>query len=927
MKKIIILFFVLLISVSGYSQFTGSGTSVSPYSGGTLKTNQLWSASNSPIYVSGDLTVGTPVDAGHLTIEAGVTVRFVTPGADLIITGLGQLTSDGTSGNHIRFTADADNDGIYGETGETWGHISLQNMGSAGASSITYSIIEFGRKDGALNTVESVGGGLFTDFNNITISDNTFQNNYALFGGAIFVNISRNPSISRCIFRDNSVREAGGAIYLHNSSSSVVTNCIFDGNYSKGQSASNYSGGGVQFGLTITNARIINSVFVNNNSDRTGDSFYTLSGGSVINSIFWGSSDQTGFYSSSGTISYSAIQGYTPGSHFSNCFGLNASDTDPAGPNFTDLISHDFSIKFISPCRDAGTTSTPPVSTDYLYKSRIGVYDIGAYEVQYSRWKGTTSTSWSTATNWEASIDPSTGTGDVIVPTGLSNYPVDASNPDFTIGSGKQMIVEQGARVTLGNLTNNGILKLRSTSAGFASLIISSYTRGTGATEEIQMFLTGGGTKTPLTYKWHYISSPVTSLAVSTFAPTYTLNVAQWVESRPATSLSQGWVAYDGYIYSTGGMGGPTFSTLTPGKGYDYFRSADNTYTFGGLLNTSDVNVNLSYKAGNDALWGYNLIGNPFTSGLDWNYIITHSFPANTTKSLYFTRNSVLCTYINGVGVPGDVNGIIPPMQGFFSKTYSSGNTIVMAAAARTHNNIHATYKGSQQEIPLVRLALADSALTDETVVRFDDLAKSYLDNDFDAVKMFLDPSLPSIHTSLSGTDYAINGLPFPETEIEIPVVINIATDSVPKTIIASQLQGLDNYYVTLKDNTTGFITDLKTNSTVTFTAAKGNIPDRFILKISTNTTGVEKPARVYDAFNIYSTDNLFNIQTLADSWDGKNGSVKVLDLTGKIISYSQHNEFRKNNLISVDAPLVKGLYLVELKSGMMRYVGKVIVK
>ncbi len=552
---------------------------------------------------------------------------------------------------------------------------------------------------------------------------------------------------------------------------------------------------------------------------------------------------------------------------------------------------------------------------------------MGVYEVQYSKWLTNASapTSWTNPGNWEQGVYPGItgGTGDVVIPN-LTDYTYAPNiSGTTTISSGKSMILEPGAKATFATLTNNGTLKLKSSASGIYSLIVTSYS---GNDPSIDLFLTGGGTKTPLTYKWHYISPPVASLAVSTFAPTYTLDVAQWIENRPATSLTQAWVAYDGWIYASQSLGGPTFSTLTAGKGYDFWDSADNTFTFGGTLNTTDVNANLSYTSGNDFLYGYNLIGNPFTSGLDWDYIITHSFPSNTSKSLYFTRNSVLCSYIAGVGVPGDVNGIIPPMQGFFSKTYTSGNTIVLAATARTHNNIHPTYKGTQI-IPLVRLALSDSTMSDETVVRFDDLAKSYLDNDFDAVKLFLDPDLPSIYSSLSGTDYTINGLPFPETFIEIPVTINIATDSTPKVITASQLQGLDNYDVTLTDNSTGFTADLRTTPSVSFAAPKGTTAGRFVLKISAVTTGTENPNSTSNRFNIYQANSLINIQTISDEWEGRSGSVRVLDLSGKAVTDLQNSEFRKNSLLQVRSPGAKGLYVVEIRSGTLRYVGKVVIK
>ncbi len=329
------------------------------------------------------------------------------------------------------------------------------------------------------------------------------------------------------------------------------------------------------------------------------------------------------------------------------------------------------------------------------------------------------------------------------------------------------------------------------------------------------------------------------------------------------------------------------------------------------------------------AFFGFNLLGNPFSSGLNWDDIVDEvyfPYPANTSKGLYFTKDNTQCTYIGGVGIPGFTTGIIPPMQGFFTKTYSTGNSITLPAAARTHNAIPARYKGSTI-IPLIRLMLErDSVPPDETVVRFDDLAKSNLDYDFDAPKMFISDTKTQIWSSVGGTDYAINGLPFPDTFVEIPVVINVTKDTI-HTISSTQLQGLDNYDVTLTDNTTGFIADLKSTPIVTFTSVTGTITDRFVLKISTLTTGTEIPVTQKNIFNIYTGNGLINIQTIADDWDGKNGSVRVLNMSGKTVSEHQNAEFGKNSLIQVQAPSVNGLYVVEIRAGAMRYVGKVVVR
>jgi hypothetical protein len=932
MKKIFLSLLVVLCIPFSIFGINGNGTFGSPYNG-PLTSNMTW---NGTVYINGNVSV----NGFTLTISPGAIIVFLASGSNLITTGNGVLNASGLSSSMIRFTADFNNNGIYGEPGERWGHISFESMGSAGASLINNCIIEYGDVSNT-SLPNQYGGGIHTSFTNLTISNCIIRNNKAGWGGGIFVNKNASPTITNCSIQNNTSISSGGGLYIWSNSASIITNCLIFSN----ASTVGGGGGGIFLGDLCGNVRIINCTIVNNTSNAAGKNIHlyinTNPGKpSFINCVVWNPAN---------SIAYS---GQTPApSDFVNCavqspsyllytnwVPLNSSNTEPDGPNFNQTNGTDWSIKYISPCRDAGTSSGAP-ATDYLGNGRVYNYDIGAYELQYSRWTGASGTDWANPSNWQANVDPSSGSGDVYIPTNKTgDYPISDPSQNFTIGAGKFMILEPATQATLGTLTNNGTLKLNGSVAGPASLILTSYIKGSGATEEIQLFLTGGGTKT--TRKWHYISSPVTSLAVSTFSPSVTLDLAQWIEPRPVTSFLQGWVAFDGYDYSTGLLGGPTFSNLDPGKAYDYYKNADYTFTFGGQLNTNDVTANLSYTSGNDGLYGLNLVGNPFSSGLDWDYIVANSFPPNTTKSLYFTRNNVLCSYIDGVGVPSDVNGIIPPMQGFFSKTYSAGNSIVLAAAARTQSNIHATYKRLQviskglntdtkgvQIIPLVRLLLTDDTLSDETVVRFNNLAKSSFDYDYDALKLFLSPDVASIYSSMSGVIYAINGLPFPAPSVEIPITINIATVSSSKTITALQVQGLDNYDVTLTDNSTGYVANLKTSPSITFSADKGNIAGRFVLKIGTLSTGIENPSITSGKFNIYSTYNNINIKTLADDWDGKSGSVRIMDLSGKTKNEYQNIEFSKNSLIQVAAPEVKGIYIIEIKSGIRKYVGKVIIK
>lgn len=876
MKKIYIILLSVLFPTYLLGQ-SGTGTSADPYHG-TISTSAVWnnlSGENGTVYVGRtvrptDLNLSI-VSGGSLTINSGVTVVFLGTTSTLIITGTGVLTINGTSSANVTLTK--------AMSQPNWGDVYFN--ASTGASSINYCNINYG----LANNGDLSGGGIYINSSTVTIKNSKISNCSALYGGGIEIAFS----------------------------SSIIENCVISNNIGSGIDV--FGGSPL-----ITNCTIIG----NTNSNDSEYGGIQNSGGSPIiqNCILWNNSGPGGMdYTGGGSISYSATKQGVTGT---GMITLNSGNTDPTGPNFIDPLTNNYNLTFISPCRDAGISTGAPL-TDILGNSRIGLYDIGAYEVQYSNWTGATSTDWATITNWSASAVPTSGTSDVIIPSGLVNYPTGSPSQNFTIGSGKKMILNPGAKATLNALTNNGTLKIESDANNISSLIVGSFS-GTDAT--VELFLTGGeaGSSGSKTYKWHYISTPVSSLPVSTFAPTYTLNVAKFYDDRVSGTLNSGWVAYDGYIYSTGGTDPVRqFSSLLPGIGYDYYDSQDNKYTFSGQLNTSDVTMNLSFAV-NDALHGFNLLGNPFPSGLDWTTISSDpTFPLNTSKSVYFTRNNTQCSFIAGVGIPSDVNGIIPPMQGFFVKTYTAGNALKLPASARAQNAIHSRYKGDVI-VPLVRLAITENLLTDETVVRFDADAKSGEDLDFDAIKMFISTTSTQIYSSLGGTNYSINGLPFPDPSIEIPIVVNFLTTG-NHSINTTQLQGLKDYNVTLTDKITGFVADLKATPVITFSATAGTIADRFVLKIGTITTGTENLLNTNGAFNIYSSFGSVNIQTLADDWDGKSGSVKVQDLTGKIVGTLNNITFSKNSLVIVPADFTKGIYLVELRSGMKRYVGKVVIR
>ncbi len=91
--------------------------------------------------------------------------------------------------------------------------------------------------------------------------------------------------------------------------------------------------------------------------------------------------------------------------------------------------------------------------------------------------------------------------------------------------------------------------------------------------------------------------------------------------------------------------------------------------------------------------------------------------------------------------------------------------------------------------------------------------------------------------------------------------------------------------------------------------------------------TGVENPLIATRHFSIYIAYNQINIRTLSEEWDGNSGSVTIYNITGKTVSKVQNTDFSKSSPIMVAAPDIRGIYLVDIRSGQRKYIAKVIVR
>jgi len=945
MKKLNYLLLLLILPVSVFGQITGTGTYGNPYTG---------TMSSGSFTISGTKYFNTiTVSGGTLTISAGATLFATMTTSFVKVTDSGILSAVGANSSLITFSADNNGNGSH-DGGETWKNI-LFDGPLGNSSTIEYAIIEYGTGDDY-----SVGGGIDIFYGNVTVRNSTISNcvisSAASEGGGIYVesggyNITlqnlilhnnsaelhggglcltgSNITVSNCEIYSNSSGEGDG-VYL-NSACTISTSLIYNHTSGEGVYIINPNGAlsnclvyGNTTGIYFTGAgNIVNCDVINNSTGVTSASFNAPK---LVNSVLWGNT--TAQYSintgNSLELAYCGIQGGlsggTDGGHNAT---LSATNGDDTGPNFINPAIPDLHINaVITPLVDGGTASysgvTVPTS-DRESHSRLSTTDIGAYEFFYYVWTGATSTDWSESGNWNGSFVPALTISEnqVIIPRGCDYYPVISS---ITLSSRSRLTIEPQAAVTVTGATtvdNGCTFLIQSDATGSANFITGSSVSGSFT---IQMYLAGGGSPN---YKWHYVSTPVngigTAVLTSNIGNTY--NLIKYNELIVTTDRNAGWQWHDGHYGTTG------FAVLNNTTGYNVYTGTDQTAVFSGtILNSQDFGwtntmLTFSYPA-NPAQSGWNLIGNPFTSGVDAQSFVIGD---NINKTIYYTKDNAYPTWniTTNEGTNGGSN-LLPPLQGFFVHANSNarGRTLTIPASSRIISTAP-LYKGEKgnPEYPILKFNVSDgSAFTDEALIYFFKDATTEFDGDYDAFKIINpNPVLPQIYTISNDIKLAMNGLPYPESKTIVPLKIRIG-ESKNYTINVLELKNLNDYNVTLTHGDKKI--DLKGNPAYTFNATAGTINDMSIIfeNISTDISipFEEQTACWYSKGAVMIKPGLTGFED--------NSSVMVSDINGRVAYNINNVSMVRGEIFELPVNLNKGIYLITVSNNGLRITKKIVI-
>ena len=427
----------------------------------------------------------------------------------------------------------------------------------------------------------------------------------------------------------------------------------------------------------------------------------------------------------------------------------------------------------------------------------------------------------------------------------LTNDVADISVPagaDLTIGADRSVhniTIERGGKVTLNDgysLTVNNI-NLNSDASGTGTFVDKNATIAHGltvnGTTTVQQYVTS--TAKGVTGRNWYISSPVSAALSSTITTATTNDLVSYTEST-------------GQWTNAG-------TTMDVMKGYIAVSPAQNTTLVfnGGTLNTGAQSVsNLSYTGATKK--GFNLIGNPYPSYLDWDGATL----SNVLKSVWYrskrTGVYLFQTYNTDGGVETATNGatnLIPPMQAFWVRATSATNSVSFDNSMRSHqdqtvatNRLKSPSKSNTVQ-QVLRLAVSNGVNSDETVVYSNSNALNGIDS-YDSPKMTNNnAAIPELYTLVDGEQMVINGLNTIPYDTELPLGFTTGqTNSF--TIKASLISNFDaGTQIMLKDyqdSNNPVITELSDGSSYSFTSdATNNNTSRFTLmfKAPSTTTGM----------------------------------------------------------------------------------------
>jgi len=443
---------------------------------------------------------------------------------------------------------------------------------------------------------------------------------------------------------------------------------------------------------------------------------------------------------------------------------------------------------------------------------------------------------------------------------------------------------------------------------------------------------------------YHMFSSPFANAPISQFGddmslilnaaayntavePTFTRPFPTFYEYNEATAGTPSPSRIFGPF--TMGYKVPTTANLGVGKGYEANIATGGTVDLNGTLNNGTISIPITRQGLGYANEGFNLIGNPYPSPINWTTLIALTGNnALINNAVYIDIPTgqygvTYATFINGVPVNGG-KADIAPFQGFFVQARAGAGNLTINNTVRPSSYLDTRFyrtdgeegeKGAKEG--LIKLAIEQDGKLDETAIYFEQGATQKFDGKFDALKIHkMNGSTPTLYSYNEGieengtnTYFSINGLKEFNEDMILPLAMNIVKSGKHKIVVRQikYFHSLSSVY--LYDSLTQTLHDLKANPEYEFVAIAKTEVKRFVILFKTNKTFTEKNHIV--AYP-NPTPNSFSY-SLKNNSEGKH-TIRLFDATGRVILESTQD--KQGAFLEGTINLEKqaaGLYLLQI--------------
>jgi hypothetical protein len=602
-----------------------------------------------------------------------------------------------------------------------------------------------------------------------------------------------------------------------------------------------------------------------------------------------------------------------------------------------------------------------------------------------AEWTGAVSSNWNTAGNWLCGVVPDS-TINAVVPAGLTVYPSITTGQsyvnDLTIGTGatvtvanailevhgdvtgigkltattgklifagldpqtphaafftndlvKDLTINNSSGVTLGGTVKlTGILKTTKgqfTTGGYLTLISSATQTalidptGTGSvsgTLTMQRYLPSG-------FGYKYLSSPFQSATVNELANDLDLNAAFPVLYKyDENQVSSGFVSYM-----------TPSAALTPLQGYAAnfgSSAAAKTIDITGSVNNGSVGPTTLYNHNRTFTKGFNLVGNPYPSPIDWSSA-TGWTRTNVDNAIYYFNagstdqyTGTYSSYINGVSSDGVAGNIIPSMQGFFvhvtNGTYPVTASLAVNNAVRVTNLSPVFHKTTDNETrPIFRIVarLNDKhASGDAAAFYLDEQATASFEKEYDALKLMnTDAQLPNLYAyTPDGNMLSVDGVADPgDSSLVIPLGLSLDKEGWVLFDGGDMERVPGGLHIYFTDKQSGATQDLTLDPEYKVFLPEGKHENRFYLGLSRKDVADVFGAAGQELQAYSAGGKLFVLVTTYRE------ELSIVNMLGQTVYKEQ---LSGNGYHEVNLPVSGGVYIVSLQSAGQRRLKKMIL-